>query len=279
MPDDPDTDPAVADTHASEPDSASGSGSTTNKKRAVHSGDVLGRYELGDEVGEGGMATVYRARDRELRRDVAIKVLFPHLARRDEIVRRFHREARAAAGLDHPNILRIYDVGGARRRAAVHRDGADPRAVAARRDRAARRGADRDRRVSRRAARRRVDRRARGRDHPPRHQAGERPDRVRRPRVARRLRRRAARDRGDLARDPDRSAARHPGVHEPGAGDRRHRDLAQRSVFARRDAVSARDRRVALRRHRGEGAERRSRPARSSLRSGASPRSAPSCRA
>src|SRR5262245_9391644 len=59
------------------------------------------------------MATVFRARDRELRRDVAIKVLFPHLARRAEVVRRFHREARAAAGLEHPNILRIYDVGGA----------------------------------------------------------------------------------------------------------------------------------------------------------------------
>ncbi len=114
MPDDPDTDPAVADTQSSEPGSGSPAVATTSKaKRAVHSGDVLGRYELGDEVGEGGMATVYRARDRELRRDVAIKVLFPHLARRDEIVRRFHREARAAAGLDHPNILRIYDVGGA----------------------------------------------------------------------------------------------------------------------------------------------------------------------
>jgi serine/threonine-protein kinase len=80
--------------------------------RGVRTGDVLGRYELGDELGEGGMATVYRARDRELRREVAVKVLFPHLARRPEIVRRFHREARAAAALEHPNILRIYDVGG-----------------------------------------------------------------------------------------------------------------------------------------------------------------------
>ena len=81
--------------------------------RQVRAGDALGRYELGDELGEGGMATVFRARDRELRRDVAVKVLFPHLARRAEVVRRFHREARAAAGLEHPNILRIYDVGGA----------------------------------------------------------------------------------------------------------------------------------------------------------------------
>lgn len=74
---------------------------------------MLGRYELVEEIGEGGMATVYRARDRELRRDVALKVLFPHLARREDVVRRFHREARAAAGLEHPNILRVYDVGGA----------------------------------------------------------------------------------------------------------------------------------------------------------------------
>ncbi|HET9624724.1 MAG TPA: protein kinase, partial [Kofleriaceae bacterium] len=81
--------------------------------RQIRGGDTLGRYEIGDELGEGGMATVFRARDRELRRDVAVKVLFPHLARRDEIVRRFHREARAAAGLAHPNILRIFDVGGA----------------------------------------------------------------------------------------------------------------------------------------------------------------------
>ena len=81
--------------------------------RMVRSGDVLGRYELGEELGEGGMATVFLARDRELRRDVAVKVLFPHLARRDETVRRFQREARAAAGLEHRNILRVYDVGGA----------------------------------------------------------------------------------------------------------------------------------------------------------------------
>ncbi len=109
-----DTDPAVADTHASADglDAASAS-RTTRGPRGVRPGDTLGRYELGEELGEGGMATVFRARDKELRRDVAVKVLFPHLARRDEIVRRFQREARAAAGLEHPNIMRIYDVGGA----------------------------------------------------------------------------------------------------------------------------------------------------------------------
>ena len=80
--------------------------------RAPGPGDELGRYVLGEELGAGGMATVFRARDRELRRDVAVKVLFPHLARKDEVTRRFQREARAAAALENPNILRVYDVGG-----------------------------------------------------------------------------------------------------------------------------------------------------------------------
>ncbi|HEU4611005.1 MAG TPA: serine/threonine-protein kinase, partial [Kofleriaceae bacterium] len=121
MPDDPDrssdagdTDP-LADTQTSEdslPSGASSASTSGAKKRVVHAGDVLGRYELVEDIGEGGMATVFRAKDRELRREVAIKVLFPHLARRPDVVRRFHREARAAAGLEHPNILRVYDVGG-----------------------------------------------------------------------------------------------------------------------------------------------------------------------
>ena len=83
------------------------------RTRAIGPGDELGRYVVGEELGAGGMATVFRARDRELRRDVAIKVLFPHLARKEEVTRRFQREARAAAGLEHANILRVYDVGGA----------------------------------------------------------------------------------------------------------------------------------------------------------------------
>ena len=117
MPDEPhrshDTDP-LADTQSSDSGLEAGGASAVQKRRAVGAGDVVGRrYELVEEIGEGGMATVFRARDRELRRDVAIKVLFPHLARRPEVVHRFHREARAAAGLEHANILRVYDVGGA----------------------------------------------------------------------------------------------------------------------------------------------------------------------
>ncbi|HVV86345.1 MAG TPA: serine/threonine-protein kinase, partial [Kofleriaceae bacterium] len=95
---------------------ASGGGEAAGRSgrmRAIGPGDELGRYVIGDELGAGGMATVFRARDRELRRDVAVKVLFPHLAKKAEVTRRFQREARAAAGLEHPNILRVYDVGGA----------------------------------------------------------------------------------------------------------------------------------------------------------------------
>jgi serine/threonine-protein kinase len=109
VPDDHDTDPLADTRESGEGESTSGA---VVKVRAVRIGDVLGRYELVEEVGEGGMATVFRARDRELRRDVAVKVLFHHLARRPEVVRRFHREARAAASLEHANILKIFDVGG-----------------------------------------------------------------------------------------------------------------------------------------------------------------------
>lgn len=75
-------------------------------------GDVLtGRYEIIERLGQGGMAAVYRAQDRQLGRVVAIKVLHPHFAEDPETVARFEREARAAAALSHPNIVDIYDVG------------------------------------------------------------------------------------------------------------------------------------------------------------------------
>ncbi|MGQ0646756.1 MAG: serine/threonine-protein kinase [Gemmatimonadaceae bacterium] len=67
-------------------------------------------YELDREVGRGGMGIVYRARDRRLKRSVAIKLLPPELAFRGEIRSRFLREAETAAQLSHPNIVPIYSV-------------------------------------------------------------------------------------------------------------------------------------------------------------------------
>lgn len=67
-------------------------------------------YELDREIGRGGMGIVYRARDRRLKRTVAIKVLPPELAFRAEIRTRFLREAETAAQLSHPNIVPIYSV-------------------------------------------------------------------------------------------------------------------------------------------------------------------------
>ncbi len=74
-------------------------------------GRRLGRYEIVNLLGRGGMAAVYRAHDSVLRRDVALKILYPQYAGDTALVERFQREAVLAAGLDHPNILPIYDVG------------------------------------------------------------------------------------------------------------------------------------------------------------------------
>jgi serine/threonine protein kinase len=69
------------------------------------------RYEIKDRLGHGGMATVYSARDLKLDREVAIKLLADNFAGDDEVRRRFSREARLAAKLDHPNIVQVFDVG------------------------------------------------------------------------------------------------------------------------------------------------------------------------
>ncbi|MBN1483967.1 MAG: protein kinase [Chloroflexia bacterium] len=73
---------------------------------------ALGKYVIMEEIGRGGMGTVYKARDVELDRIVAIKVLSPYLVGEPQLVQRFIREARMAANLDHPNIVTIYDIGG-----------------------------------------------------------------------------------------------------------------------------------------------------------------------
>src|SRR5579875_763907 len=70
-----------------------------------------GRYRLLRPLGTGGMASVYLAEDLRLGRRVAVKILHPQFAADPAFVARFEQEARLAASLSHPNIVRVYDVG------------------------------------------------------------------------------------------------------------------------------------------------------------------------
>jgi serine/threonine protein kinase len=72
----------------------------------------IGRYEKIEEIGRGGMSTVYRARDTRLQREVALKLLPAYLSREETFTQRFQREAQVIARLEHPHIVPIYDVGG-----------------------------------------------------------------------------------------------------------------------------------------------------------------------
>ena len=72
---------------------------------------LAGRYELIEKIGEGGMAVVYKARCRLLNRFVAIKILRPEFTEDETFVDNFKKESQAAAGLTHPNIVSVYDVG------------------------------------------------------------------------------------------------------------------------------------------------------------------------
>jgi len=75
-------------------------------------GRILGnRYEILEQIGEGGMAIVYKAKCHLLNRFVAVKVLRDEFTNDEEFIRKFRRESQAAASLSHPNILNIYDVG------------------------------------------------------------------------------------------------------------------------------------------------------------------------
>ncbi len=139
---------------------------------------VLEKYELLEEIGHGGMATVYRAKDKRLGREVAVKIIHKHLRESSEVATRFTAEARAAAKLRHPNIVEVYDVSADDDRyrylvveliRGAHAPQDPPGAP---------RHARGDRRVDRPRALRRAHPRARGRHHPPRREAGERADRV-----------------------------------------------------------------------------------------------------
>lgn len=72
---------------------------------------LSGRYELLEKIGDGGMAVVYKGKDRLLNRFIAIKILRPEFTKDASFVENFKRESQAAAGLSHPNIVSVYDVG------------------------------------------------------------------------------------------------------------------------------------------------------------------------
>lgn len=72
---------------------------------------LSGRYELLEKIGDGGMAVVYKGKDRLLNRFIAIKILRPEFTKDPSFVENFKRESQAAAGLSHPNIVSVYDVG------------------------------------------------------------------------------------------------------------------------------------------------------------------------
>jgi eukaryotic-like serine/threonine-protein kinase len=73
--------------------------------------ELVGRYRINGQIGEGAIADVFKAHDPGIGRDLAIKILKPELRQNQEIVARFLREARAAGALSHPGIVTIYDVG------------------------------------------------------------------------------------------------------------------------------------------------------------------------
>ena len=91
-------------------------------------GMIIGdRYEILEKIGTGGMSDVYKAKDHKLNRFVAAKVLKQEFSENANFVSKFRIEAQAAAGLMHPNIVNVYDVGGRKDGDLFYCDGAGGR--------------------------------------------------------------------------------------------------------------------------------------------------------
>ncbi len=212
----------------------------------------IGHYEVLEVLGRGGFGIVFRAFDDVLQRVVAVKVLAPQMAATSPARKRFLREARSAAPIQHDNVVRVHAVEEQPLPYLVMEFIAgETLQQQARPHRAAGRaggGADRP------AARRRAGRRPRRRPRPPRHQAGERPDRGRAAegREAHRLRSGPRRRR----RQPhaERGGRRHADVHGPGAGEGGHAGPPRRPVQPRQRAVRDAHRAPAVPRQRDAGA-------------------------
>ncbi|MCP5099703.1 MAG: serine/threonine protein kinase, partial [Chloroflexi bacterium] len=74
-------------------------------------GQQLGKYRIQSRLAQGGMADVYLAYEAQLRRQVVVKVILPHLANNEEYAARFQREAQTTAQLNHPNVIPVYATG------------------------------------------------------------------------------------------------------------------------------------------------------------------------
>ena len=182
-------------------------------------GTVLGgRYRLVELLGQGGMATIYRAHDSQLDRDVAVKLLRPEYGRDPDFGSRFRQEAHNAASLNHPNIVSVFDYGqdtagpfivmelveGEDLASIIRRSGALPPRQAAR--------------IAAETARALAGR-PRARDRPPRREARQHPHQPRWPGQGHRLRDRPGRRRG--ADDAAGHDARVGPLLQPGTGPRR----------------------------------------------------------